>query len=61
MRIWKNDKLNLPVIYNAQFKALTIAPKLQRNNIGGRIIRIQAIANLPKPMGSNNGTLPLLR
>jgi hypothetical protein len=38
----------------AQFNALTNAPKLQRNNIGGRIIRIQAIVNVPKPMASNN-------
>lgn len=39
----------------AQFKALTRAPKQHRNKIGGRIIRIQAIANVPKPMSSING------
>jgi len=44
-------------MYNAQFKALTTAPKQQRNNIGGRIIFIQAIVNVPKPMTSNNGDL----
>jgi hypothetical protein len=50
--IWKND--NFTPINKAQFSALTIAPKLQRNKIGGRIIRIQAIVNVPKPMASNN-------
>jgi hypothetical protein len=53
INIWKYD--NFTPIYTAQFNALTIAPKLQRNNIGGRIIRIHAIVNVPKPISSNNG------
>lgn len=51
-RIWNID--NVTWLYIAQFNALTKAPKLQRNKIGGRIIRIQATANVPKLMASNN-------
>jgi hypothetical protein len=58
-RIWKYDRCT--PMNNAQFKALTTAPKEQRNNIGGRIIFIHAIVNVPKPIISNNGELPLLR